>query len=62
MPFEANVAELVDAHDSKSCSFGSVGSNPTRNVMGETEQTQGTDRTDMQRIFEKYDEVWIGIA
>ena len=26
---EAKVAELVDAHDSKSCSFGSVGSIPT---------------------------------
>ena len=25
----AKVAELVDAHDSKSCSFGSVGSIPT---------------------------------
>ena len=25
----AEVAELVDAHDSKSCSFGSVGSIPT---------------------------------
>ena len=25
----AKVAELVDAHDSKSCSFGSVGSSPT---------------------------------
>lgn len=26
---KAKVAELVDAHDSKSCSFGSVGSIPT---------------------------------
>ena len=25
----AKVAELVDAHDSKSCFFGSVGSSPT---------------------------------
>ena len=25
----AEVAELADAHDSKSCSFGSVGSIPT---------------------------------
>ncbi len=25
----AGVAELADAHDSKSCSFGSVGSTPT---------------------------------
>jgi hypothetical protein len=27
--FYADVAELADAHDSKSCSFGSVGSTPT---------------------------------
>jgi hypothetical protein len=27
--FHAEVAESVDAHDSKSCSFGSVGSSPT---------------------------------
>ena len=27
--YNAKVAELVDAHDSKSCSFGSVGSIPT---------------------------------
>ncbi len=26
---QAEVAELADAHDSKSCSFGSVGSIPT---------------------------------
>ena len=26
---QAEVAELADAHDSKSCSFGSVGSTPT---------------------------------
>lgn len=39
-----------------------VGSNPTYNVMGETKQTQETGRTDIQRVFEEYDEVWIGIA
>ena len=27
--YHAGVAELADAHDSKSCSFGSVGSIPT---------------------------------
>ena len=28
----AGVAESVDAHDSKSCSFGSVGSSPTAGI------------------------------
>ena len=29
LPALAGVAELADAHDSKSCSFGNVGSIPT---------------------------------
>ena len=29
LPTHAGVAELADAHDSKSCSFGNVGSIPT---------------------------------
>ena len=35
----AKVAELVDAHDSKSCSFGSVGSIPTFGTNKEMEKT-----------------------
>ena len=47
---KAGVAELADAHDSKSCSFGSVGSRPSAGIFFKQEGFGGGGLSPCSRV------------
>ena len=58
----ADVAELADAHDSKSCAFGRVGSIPTIGIIGRLHCGGHLSKREMQARLRRYTVYLAGIT